>query len=138
MRPVFGILPPDVEAMMGEPGEFSFDNTTRGAAASRVRRDRLELAAEGFELTIATDAGGKLAPDTHVVFPIKFGGKPYTLRCRPGDDESGFLHSNGSSELSGRFAFKATKCENVLTGKKTRWPPLALSVIGNFKCLTPR
>jgi len=130
--PLFGILPPE---LFGIPAHVGFDQSSRGAEIGRVGRDRLELSADGWDLSIEIDGEGRVAPGTRLVFPLALGGKERVLRCRPGDPPVGYLRTTtraGAGELSGAFLVKLATCENVETGKLIEWPPRALTLVGSF------
>jgi hypothetical protein len=115
-----------------------FDHTSRGAQTGSVGPDRLELSAEGWDLSIETDGGGRVAPGTRLVFPLGLGGRQVRLRCRPADPGIGHLHTNtraGSDELDGRFLVEFATCENAESGKAIEWPPAPLTVRGSFEGL---
>jgi len=132
-RPLFGLLSPFTE------GDLRFDHTSRGAQVGSVEQDRLELRADGWELLVETDSEGRVAPGTHLVFPIELGGRQVRLRCRPADRAKGYLRTTtraGSDELlDGRFLVELATCENVESGKGIEWPPSPLTVRGSFKGL---
>ena len=143
-----GILPTRIEAeLLG--GELRFDHASRGATIGNVRPDRLELRAEGWDLLIETDGEGRVAPGTHLVFPIEIAEKQWTLRCRPADRATGYLHAApraGSSEiddrLDGSFLVELATCADAETGKildteaggnpGDAWPSSPLTLRGSF------
>lgn len=138
--PLFGILPdPLVAPMDGTPREVGFDQASRGAAIGRVGHDRLELSAEGgWDLSIATDGEGLVAPGTRLVFPLRLGERDVILRCRPADRATGYLRTirwAGADELDGHFLVKLATCKNAVSGKATEWPPAALTLRGSFEGL---
>lgn len=62
-RPLFGILPESFVARRGGiPREVRFDHASRGAEIGSVEADRLELRADGWDLSIETDGEGRVAP----------------------------------------------------------------------------
>ena len=129
---LFGLLP---------TGDLGFDHVSRGAAIGRVGHDRLELRAEGWDLSIETDGGGRVAPGTRLVFPLVLGGRQVKLDCRPADPATGYLRTTtraGSGELGGRFLVKLATCENAESGKVIDWPPAPLTVLGTFDRLPRR
>ena len=138
-RPLFGILPRELEAKLLGGVDLEFDNASRGAEVGSVGRDRLELSADGWELLIETNSEGEIAPGTHLVFPVELANKQRTLRCRPADRPSGYLHTStraGSDELDGSFLVELATCSIAETGKTIEWPPAPLTVHGNFVGLT--
>jgi hypothetical protein len=129
---LFGLLP---------AGDLGFDHASRGAAIGRVGHDRLELRAEGWDLSIEIDGEGRVAPGTRLVFPLALGGRRVTLRCRPADRGTGYLRTTtraGSDELGGRFLVKLATCENARSGKILEWPSAPLTVRGSFDRLPRR
>lgn len=137
-RPLFGLLPAELEARLLGDGDLRFDNDSRGAAIGNAGEDRLELSADGWDLLIETDGEGGVAPGTRLVFPVMLAGKKRTLSCRPADRASGYLRTSipgGSDEFDGRFLIKLATCENVGTGKTIEWPPAPLTVRGSFEGL---
>jgi hypothetical protein len=140
-----GILPTKLEAKLFGGGELRFDHASRGAKTGIVGPDRLELSAEGWDLHIETDGEGRVAPGTHLVFPIEIAEKQYTLRCRPADGAVGYLHAStraGADVLDGRFLVELAACVNAETGKildteaggrpGDAWPSSPLTVRGSF------
>ena len=130
-----GILPTKLEAKLFGGGELRFDHASRGARVGLAGQDRLELSAEGWDLLVQTDSEGRIAPGTHLVFPIEIAEKQYTLRCRPADGAVGYLHAStraGADVLDGRFLVELATCENAETGKVIEWPPAPLTVRGSF------
>jgi hypothetical protein len=139
--PLGGILPDWlVKKYDLTPRELRFDHTSPGAKIGSVGHDRLELSADGWELFIETDGEGRVAPGTHLVFPLGLGGRRLRLNCRPADRATGFLRTTtraGSDELDGRFLVELATCKNAESGKTTNWPPAALTVRGSFAGLPP-
>lgn len=116
-------------------GDLGFSQASRGAAVGRVGPDRLELRADGWELSLVADNAGRIAPETRLVFPIELGGRDVSLRCRPADPPAGELESTspaGSATRSGRFRVKLARCENAVSGKPLEWPPSPLTLVGQF------
>jgi hypothetical protein len=79
------------------------------------------------------------------VFPIEIAEVQRTLRCRPADRATGYLHATtraGSGELDGRFLVEFAACVNAETGKiidteaggnpGDAWPSAPLTVRGSF------
>ncbi len=134
--PLGGILPDwFVRRHDLTPRELRFDNTSRGAHIGSVGHDRLELRADGWELYIETDGGGRVDPGTRLVFPLGLGGRRLRLDCRPADRATGYLSATtrtGSDELDGRFLVELATCKNAESGKTTNWPPAPLTVSGSF------
>jgi hypothetical protein len=144
-RPLFGILPTEIEAMLRGDDE-RFDHASRGAEIGNVGHDRLELSADGWDLAIEADETGRVASGTRLVYPFAVGGRQVSLRCRPADPAIGYLHTTrraASDELDGRFHVELITCENARTGKTIDWPPARpfglppapLTVRGSFEGL---
>lgn len=155
-RPVFGILP---SHLFDEPGVFTFDDASPGAALGSVGPERVELRADGWDLTVAADIEGRVAPETYLVFSLHLGGKDQTLRCRPGESGQGPVDrvrealgfaarpreeteapdfGNLTTELTpagirGRFRVELAVCENATTRQRINWPPGPLTVVGAFR-----
>jgi len=153
--PLFGLVPSD---LFGTPGTLGFDASSPGAKIRNVGPGRIQLSADGWNLTIETDQEGKITSETHLVFQLALGGKDQNLRCRPesyrrslmerlrqglgfqvaspspGEDRSsGRLHTRETAEgLSGNFQIEFGLCENALNGKTINWPPAPLTVLGSF------
>jgi hypothetical protein len=140
--PLFGILPDRLVAKLdGTPRELRFDHTSRGAQIGSVEHDRIELSADGWDLFIETDGEGRVAPGTHLVFPLGLGGRQVRLSCRPADRATGYLRTTtraGSDELGGRFLVELATCKNAESGKAIEWPPAPLTVRGSFEGLPHR
>jgi hypothetical protein len=139
-RFLFGILPTRLEDKMFGNGELRFDHTSRGAESVNVGHDRLELRADGWNLFIEIDGAGKVTPGTRLVFPILLAERQRTLRCRPEDPATGYLHTatragGGSDALGGSFLVELSTCENAETGKVIDWPQSPLTVSGSFEGL---
>jgi hypothetical protein len=134
--PLGGILPDwFVRKHDLTPRELRFDHTSRGAEIVSVEHDRLELSADGWDLFIETDAEGRVAPGTRLVFPTGLGGRRVRLDCRPADRATGYLRTTtwaGSDELGGRFLVELATCKNAESGKAIEWPPAPLTVRGSF------
>jgi hypothetical protein len=134
--PLGGILPDSlVKKFDGTPRELRFDHTSRGAQIVSVGPDRLELRADGWDLFIETDGEGRVAPGTHLVFPLGLGGRQVRLSCRPADLATGYLRTTtraGSDHLGGSFLVELATCKNAESGKAIEWPPAALTVRGSF------
>lgn len=134
-RPLAGLLP---ESLFGPP--LAFDHASPGAEVVAAGPGRLELRADGWELLIETDAEGRVAPTSRLVFPIELANRDLTLRCRPADPPVGRLEVTAASDAEGRaghFAVEFPTCENAATGKVIAWPPAALTVRGIFTGLPP-
>ena len=139
-RPLGGIFPTKLEAKLFGGGELRFDHASRGAQVGSVGHDRLELRADGWNLLIEADGEGRIAPGTHLVFPILLAERQRTLRCRPADGAVGYLHAAaraGSDHLDGRFLVELATCENAETGRAIEWPPAPLTLRGSFAGLPP-
>lgn len=143
-----GILPAGLEAKLIGGGELRFDHASRGAHVGSVKPDRLELRADGWNLLIELDGEGRIAPGTHLVFPIEIAEKQWTLRCRPAERATGYLHATprpGSDVLDGRFLIELATCVNAETGKildteaggnpGDAWPSSPLTLRGSFASL---
>ena len=146
---LFGLIPSD---------DLAFNSASRGAAIGVVAHDRLELKAEGWNISIETDGAGRVAPGTRLVFPswLRRGDdpRPVPLRCRPAargvtmsgfkgwrsrveswDKDIGYLRvatPADASESSGDFLVEVATCENVESGKLLDWPNAPLTVRGRF------
>lgn len=135
-RPLAGILPDWLVGKLdGTPSELRFDHTSRGAQIGSVEHDRVELRADGWDLFIETDGEGRVAPGTHLVFPLALGGRQVRLSCRPADRAAGYLNTTsraGSDELGGSFVVELATCKNAESGKTVNWPPAPLTVRGSF------
>ena len=135
-RPLAGILPDWVVGKFdGTPSELRFDHTSSGAQIDSVGHDRVELSADGWDLFIETDGEGRVAPGTHLVFPLALGGRQVRLSCRPADRATGYLRTAtraDSEELDGRFLVELATCKNAESGKVVNWPPAPLTVRGSF------
>jgi hypothetical protein len=138
-RPLAGILPDWVVGKLdGTPSELRFDHASRGARIGSVGPDRLELSADGWDLSIETDGEGRITPGTRLVFPLALGGRQVKLRCKPTDRSIGYLRTTsraGADELGGRFLVKLATCENAESGKTINWPPAPLTLRGSFERL---
>jgi hypothetical protein len=134
--PLGGILPDWlVKKLDGTPSELRFDQTSPGAQSPSVGQGRLELSADSWNLFIEADGEGRVAPGTHLVFPLGLGGKQVRLDCRPADRANGYLRTTtraGSDELDGEFLVELASCRNAQSGKVTNWPPAPLTLRGNF------
>jgi hypothetical protein len=134
--PLGGILPDWlVKKLEGTPSELRFDHTSSGAQIPSVAPNRVELRADGWEFLIETDAEGRVAQGTRLVFPLALGGRHVRLNCRPAEPASGYLRTStraGSNDLDGRFVVELPTCKNAESGKTTNWPPAALTVRGSF------
>ena len=124
-RPLFGLL---------EEIPPRFDQSSPGARIGSVGPTRLELGADGWELVLETDAGGKIAPGTRLVFPFELADQLRDLRCAPADGASGFLRTTtrGDGELDGEFVVELATCVDAGTGTAIDWPPAPLTVRGRF------
>ena len=125
-RPLFGLLP---------TADPKFDHASPGARTGRVGRDRVELLADGWDLSIATDDDGAIAPGTRLVFSLELGGRHQTLRCLPEKPAVGDLRITtdaASGELGGSFRVELATCRNAANGKVVNWPPAPLTVVGTF------
>ncbi|HEV7398540.1 MAG TPA: hypothetical protein VGN86_18650 [Pyrinomonadaceae bacterium] len=134
--PLGGILPDWlVKKLDGTPRELGFDHASLGARIGSVEPDHLELSADGWNVFIETDSEGRVAPTTHLVFPLGLGGRQVRLDCRPADRANGYLRTTtrtGSDELDGRFVVELATCKNAESGKAIEWPPAPLTLRGSF------
>ena len=135
-RPFFGLLPePLVAKVGGIPAELAFDHASPGAKPGTVGRHRLELRADGWDLSLQTDGKGRIAAGSHLVFPLFFEEEMRRLRCRPAGRDSGYLRTatrSGGGELGGDFRVELSTCEDAGTGRAIGWPPAPLIVVGSF------
>ena len=135
--PLGGILPDWLTRKMdGTPSELRFDNSSPGAEMVSVGPDGLELQADAWDLTIATDGGGRIVPTSRLVVQMALGGRNVKLRCRPAVPAIGQLHTSpraGSDELEGSFHVEFANCENAESGKAIEWPPAPITVRGIFR-----
>jgi len=144
-RFLFGVLPIKLEEKLLGGGELRFGHASRGAEVGSAGHDRLELRAEGWDLLVEADGGGGIAPGTRLVFPIEIAEVKYTLRCRPGNPATGYLHATaraGSGEIDGSFLVELASCVNAETGKildteaggnpGDAWPSEPLTLRGSF------
>jgi hypothetical protein len=140
--PLGGILPDAlVKKLDGTPSEMRFDHTSHGAQIGSVGPDRLELSADGWDISIETDGQGRITSATRLVFNLGLGGRQVKLSCRPADPGRGHLYTTthaGSNDLDGRFLLEVATCENAGSGQRTNWPPAPLTVSGSFAGLPPR
>lgn len=155
-RPLAGILPESFVARRGGiPREVRFDHASRGAEIGSVGPDRLELRAEGWDLSIETDGEGRVAPETYLELPIDRSDGVWRLRCRPGSSRPGALWRwlprsasadrapddlrtttrAGGGEQDGSFLFELATCENAESGKAVEFPAAPLTVSGSFEGL---
>jgi hypothetical protein len=152
---LLGLIPSD---------DLAFSSASLGAAIGVVARHRLELKAEGWSLSIETDAAGRVAPETRLVFPswLRRGDdpKPVALRCRPADRNVKITGFKGwrsrveswdsdighvrlttppdADEFTGQFLVELATCENVASGRPLEWPNAPLIVRGRFDRLPTR
>jgi hypothetical protein len=131
-------------------GAARCDSTTRVPASRSAKSDTTASNSwpRAGNFFIETDGEGGVAPGTHLVFPIEIAEKQYTLRCRPADHATGYLHATtraGSDVLDGRFLVEFAACVNAETGKildteaganpGDAWPSSPLTLRGSFKGL---
>ncbi|HEY6230495.1 MAG TPA: hypothetical protein VIW64_04475 [Pyrinomonadaceae bacterium] len=113
-----------------------FNQASAGAQVGKIAPNHIELSADGgWDLLIETDTEGRLAPGTHVAFPVKLGGRPLKFNCRPAEPTVGYLQTAtrpGSDELEGSFQLEVSVCKNAVSGKTAAWPYQPLKVLGNF------
>ena len=134
--PLAGILPDALAKKLdATPSEMAFDHTSPGAQVGSVDNDSLELSAEGWDLSIETDAEGRIISGTRLLFQLPLGGRQVRLDCRPANPAIGYLRTTtraGSAPLNGRFQLQLATCKNVDSGKTTNWPPAPLTLNGSF------
>ena len=139
--PFAGILPDWVVKKHNlTPRELRFDHTSQGAKIGVVRQHWLELFADRWDFFIEIDSEGRVAPTTHLAFPLGLGGRQVRLDCRPADRPIGYLHTTaqaGTERLDGRFLVELATCKNAESGKAIDWPPSPLTVSGSFADLPP-
>lgn len=129
--PFGGLLPPE---LMGVDAELRFDSSTEGANYS-IGKERIELSADGWELTLVFDVDGRVTSETGIVFKMIFEDRVRTVRCRPGDQIVGELKLNKleeTGELNGYFDIELSKCEDAETGISLGWPPRPFVLHGSF------
>ena len=135
-RPFFGLLPePIVSEVGGIPRELAYDHASPGAKPGTAGPGHLELRGDGWDLSLRTDAAGRIAPETRVLFTIPFEESHWRLRCRPGRDGDGYLRATvrpGRNELDGAFHVELAHCEDPETGAHAGWPPAPITVVGRF------
>ena len=134
--PLGGILPDwFVRKHNLTPRELRFDHMSSGAKIGVVRQHWLELFADGWDFFIEIDGEGRVAPGTHLEFPLGLGGRQMRLDCRPADPATGYLRTTpraGSERLDGRFLVELATCKNAESGKTIEWPSAPLTVRGSF------
>ena len=84
------------------------------------------FSAEGWSLSIEADGQRRIAPATHLVFPLELGGKDRRLRCRPANPPVGSFRVTtqpGSARLGGRFLVELATCESIDTGNTSSGRP---------------
>jgi hypothetical protein len=130
--PLGGILPP---SLFGQEEKLVFSSGDAAAAIAAVRPGRIELSAEDWELVLAFDSQGRVAPETQVVFEFVFEDSLRKVRGRPGEPAVGVLNLSsptGPGEISGDFDVELPICEDAATGKDLGWPPRPLVLHGSF------
>jgi hypothetical protein len=130
--PLGGLVPPQ---FFGLESHLGFDASSAGASVGRVGPGRVELGADGWDLTLVRDAEGRVSPETCVVFELLLAERLRRVRCRPGDPAEGTLSTVRSAEsggLSGRFDIELVRCEDADTGKPLGWPSKPLVLHGSF------
>jgi hypothetical protein len=148
-RPFGGIFPLGLEGRLFG-NRLRFDHASKDARVVSISLNRLELAADGWELLIEKDGEGKITDGTHLVFPIEIAEKLWSLRCRPAEPAKGYLSTTmrASSEvIDGDFLIELGHCVDVKTGKildteaggrpGQAWPESPLTLRGSFAGLTP-
>ena len=135
--PLGGILPDWVTRKFdGTPSELRFGSTSPGAEIVSVGSDRVELKADGWDLTIASDGAGRITPGSRLVVEMALGGRHVKLSCRPADPAVGQFHTTTvakSDEFAGSFLVEFANCENADSGKAIEWPPAPMTVRGIFQ-----
>ena len=129
--PFGGLLPPE---LLGVDARLGFDSATEGAKY-RIGEERIELSADGWELTLVFDMDGRVTAETEIVFKLVFEDRNRTVRCRPGDLTIGKLKIDKleeTGELSGYFDIELSNCEDAETGKPLGWPPRPFVLHGSF------
>jgi hypothetical protein len=124
-----------VSKVGGIPRELAFDHTSPGATPGTVGPHRLELRADGWDLSLQSDGKGGIAPASHLTFPLFFEEEMRRLRCRPAARDSGHLRTTaraGGSELGGDFRVELATCEDAESGRDIGWPPAPITAIGSF------
>lgn len=130
--PLGGILPPE---LFGLDEHLGFDSASTGATIGSVGPERLELAADDWELVIVLDGDGRVTAETHVVFELVFEERPRKLRGWPGDPIVGTFSRTvpaDSGELSGSFDIELARCEDADTRAPLGWPSQPLVLHGSF------
>jgi len=134
--PFGGILPDWVTRKFdGTPSELRFDSSSPGAEIANIGSDRVELMADGWDLTIVSDGAGRITPGSRLVVQMALGGRQVKLNCRPRDPAIGKFNTTtaGSDELAGSFLVEFASCENAESGKAIEWPPAPITVRGIFR-----
>jgi hypothetical protein len=135
--PLGGILPDWVTRKFdGTPSELRFGNASPGAEILSVGPDRVELKADGWDLTIASDGAGRITPGSRLVVEMGLGGRQVKLNCRPAEPAIGQFqttNSAGSEEFVGSFIVEFANCENAVSRKAIEWPPAPMTVRGIFR-----
>jgi len=135
--PLGGILPPQ---LFGLEAHLGFDSQSAGAYIGSSGPGRLELGADRWDLVLVLNGDGRVAPETQVVFELKFEEQLRRVRCRPGDPAVGTLSISAlaeSGELSGSFDIELALCEDAETGTPLGWPSVSLVLHGSFDRLPP-
>lgn len=130
--PLGGIVPPQ---LFGLEAHLGFDSTSPGATIGSVGLGRLEFAADDWDLVLVLDGEERVAPETQVVFELKFEERLRRVQCRPGDSVVGTLSITvlaETGELSGDFDIELDHCEDADTGTPLGWPPEPLVLHGSF------
>ena len=115
-----------------------FDQTSSGAKVVNVAKDRIELNADGgWNIVIVADREGRIAPGTHLQFPINLGTRPLNFDCRPAEKPAGQLVTGERyGEIEGSFFVDVVTCINTTSGKTASWPYEPLTIRGSFSGLT--
>jgi hypothetical protein len=129
--PLAGILPP---RLFGLDAQLGFDATSPGATVRHVSPQRLDLAADDWELRLVLNDEGRVSAETQVVFSFVFEERLGKVRCRPGQPAVGKVKmvTRASAELSGSFDIELAHCEDADTGTSLDWPPQPFVLHGSF------
>ena len=130
--PLGGIVPPQ---LFGLEAHLGFDSQSAGADIGSIAPGRLELAADDWDLVLVLNGDGRVAPETQLIFELKFQEQLRRVRCRPGDPTVGTLSTSALAEsggLSGSFDIELARCEDAETGTPLGWPSQPLVLHGSF------
>lgn len=130
--PLAGLIPPQ---LLGADAQLKFDSNSVGATIGRVGPQRIELASQNWDLTLALDADGSVNVETQVVFEIMFRESLRKVRCRPANPVVGSMKTLAladADELSGNFSIELGPCIDAVTGKSLGWPTQPFILHGSF------